>query len=79
MPIDTDRAIIAAVGIGIILLNLGIIYALLTGSAQRQLEVFHRLVANARRPWQAEDKSLSELRDRIEHLQPEESSREKNG
>ena len=79
MSIDTNRAIIAAVGLGIILLNFGIIYALLTGSAQQQLEVLRRIFTGVKRPWQAEDESLTELRERIQRLHPEENSQEDHG
>ncbi len=67
IPLD-DRAIIALIGGGIILLNIGIIYALLTGSAQEQLNIVGRIFKKARQPWSDEDEALGDLRKRVERL-----------
>jgi hypothetical protein len=68
MIVEVDKAIIAIVAVGIVLINVGIIYALLTGSAQQQLEIFGRIFRQARRPWSGEDESLKDLRERVQRL-----------
>ena len=66
--LSSDQIIIGLVALGILLFNIGIVYAFLTGSAQRQFSVLRKLFRGAQRPWGREDDSLKELRQRVERL-----------
>jgi hypothetical protein len=79
MIVEVDKAIIAVVAVGIILINVGIIYALLTGSAQQQLEIFGRIFRQARRPWAGENKSLEDLRERVQRLTEDQEPEDPDG
>lgn len=68
-----DRGWLAVGVIGglVVLFNLGLLYALLSGSAQTQLDMLRRIARQARHPWRRENEALLELRKRALRLIPD--------
>ncbi len=54
----------------VVLVNLGLIYSLISGSAAAQWDMVRRIAERTRNPWQSEDEALSELRERADRLRP---------
>lgn len=52
----------------IVLFNIGLIYALLSGSAAAQWDMLRRIASRSRNPWQREDEALRELHERAKRL-----------
>lgn len=69
--LDRGWLAVALIGGLVVLLNLGLLYALLSGSAQSQLDMLRRLAQQARHPWRRENEALHELRQRALRLIPE--------
>jgi len=64
-----DGGWIAVLVIGaIVLFNLGLIYGLLSGSVQQQIDMLRRAASQARHPWAREDEALDALHQRAERL-----------
>lgn len=75
MP-EIDRGLLIVlliVGL-VILVNIGLLYGMLSGSTRQQFEMLRRAAQRARNPWSEEDDDLKELRGRIARLQSREPS-----
>ena len=56
--------------VGLVLLfNIGLLYAMLSGSTKTQLKMLQRILERGRNPWQREDDDLRELNARSRRLQ----------
>lgn len=54
-----------------LLFNIGLLYAVLSGSTKTHLKIMERILERARNPWQREDEDLRELNARTRRLQAE--------
>lgn len=54
-----------------LLFNIGLLYAMLSGSAKTQLKMLQRILERGRNPWQREEDDLRELNARSRRLQAE--------
>ncbi len=70
---------IALVLLGVLVFNVGLIYGLLSGSLQRQVEILRRLAQRARHPWQREDEALADLHNRAGRLRQQAEETPENG
>lgn len=65
---ESGWGVVALIGLAVLLFNVGLIYGLLSGSTQEQIEMMRRIAQRARNPWQPANKALDELHERVAGL-----------
>jgi hypothetical protein len=73
--ITSGWGVVLLIGGAAILFNVGLIYAVLSGSASKQIEMFRRITQRARNPWKDAEDSLIELRNRMSRMEDSDSAR----
>lgn len=67
--LSSGWGIVLLIAGGVVLFNLGLIYAVLSGSAATQVQILRKVADKARSPWREEEDDLKDLRERIRRLQ----------
>lgn len=57
----------------VVVINVGLIYALRSKNTGEQLDLLRKAGQSARNPWQKEDARLKELSEKVAHLQKSEN------
>lgn len=66
--LESGWGIVALIGLVVLLFNIGLIYGLLSGATQQQIDMLRRITRRARNPWQPTNQSLDELHERVSRL-----------
>lgn len=66
--IDRGALIVIIVVAAVVLINVGLLYGLLSGSTRQQIDMLRRVARRARNPWAAENEALRNLHGRVAKL-----------
>jgi hypothetical protein len=69
MAVEKRWLILIGVLALVVLINLGLVVAAMRKGFRQQIDIAHRIAERARDPWGEENRSLSELHQRIDELQ----------
>lgn len=65
LGLEDGVLIVVVILVLVALLNVGLIYGLLSGSTRRQIDMLRKAARRARNPWEREDRDLQDLHQRV--------------
>jgi hypothetical protein len=73
IPEFSPAAVICLTLLIVVAVNGGLILAMRRGGSHRQVDMLRRAAKAARNPWTQQEEEMSELRERVSQLEPEEA------